>query len=132
MTIRQANLEWTLRRQGTNDWTLPPGLRNDINPFALDEALHVAGTARALSWVASGDARSQALGIGRGPELTLELRGHAATNQIRITFGKRTPSGNLYVATTFADGARLTFELPGSTCDDLLRELGVAESGSTP
>lgn len=132
ITIRDATLEWTLRRQGTNDWTVPPGLRNEINPFALDEALHVAGSSRALSWVASGDARNQALGIGKGPELMFELRGNTSTNQLRVAFGKRSPAGNRYVATTLADGARLTFELPGNACDDLLRELGVAESSSPP
>ncbi|MGE3311617.1 MAG: DUF4340 domain-containing protein [Limisphaerales bacterium] len=133
ITIRNADLEWTVRRQGTNDWTVPPGLRNDINPFALDEALHVAGSSRALSWIAFGDSRNQAFGIGRGPELTLELRGNDSTNQIRVSFGKHSPGGNRYVATTLSDGSQLTFELPGHACDDLLRELGVtADPGSQP
>jgi hypothetical protein len=132
ITIRNADLEWTLRRQGTNDWSVPPGLRNEINPFALEEALHVTGTSRALSWVASGDARHAALGIGSGPELMLELRGNTFTNQLRVAFGKRTPAGNRYVATTLSDGSQLTFELPGDACDDLLRELGIVEPTSPP
>lgn len=127
ITIKDAQHEWTLRRQGTNDWSVPPGLRNEVNPFALEEALHAAGSARALSWVASGDARNQALGIGRGPELTLELRGDLTTNTLRVSFGKRSPAGHRYAATTLADGSRLTFEFPGMACDDLLRELGVTD-----
>jgi len=132
ITIRNAELEWTLRRQGTNDWTVPPGLRNEINPFALEEALHVTGSTRALTWVASGDTRDSVLGIGLGPELTLELRGNSSTNQLRVAFGKRSPAGNRYVATTLADGSRLTFEMPGDICDDLLRELGIVEPTSPP
>jgi hypothetical protein len=132
ITIKDANLEWTLRRQGTNDWSVPPGLRNEINPFALEEALHVAGSSRALSWVASGEARHAALGIGRGPELMLELRGNTSTNQLRVAFGKRSPAGNRYVATTLPDGSQVTFELPGDACDDLLRELGIAEPTTPP
>ncbi len=131
VTIRLPDNEWTVRRQGTNDWSVPPGLRNEINPFALDEALHAAGVSRALSWIAAGDSRDQDLGIGRGPELALELRGNNTTNLLRLALGKRSPAGHRYAATTLPDGSRLTFELHGPTCDDLLRELGVGTAEPT-
>lgn len=137
VTARHRGLDWTLRRQGTNDWTAPPGAVNDVNPFALDEAIHRLSGARALAWLAEGESRHAVYGIGRGPEVTLEFRGNPAPVPLRIAFGKPSPAGNRYAATTLGDGSRLVFELPRSAFADLWRALGISEetgagSGTAP
>lgn len=124
VATRIKGLDWSLRRQGTNDWAAPPGALNDINPFALDEALHHFGEARALAWLAEGTNRHAAFGIGKGPELTIEFRGTPAPPPLRVAFGKATPGGNRYAAATLTDGTRLVFELPRAAYTDLARELG--------
>lgn len=129
VTARHDGMEWTVRRQGTNDWTVPPGARNELNPFALDEALHRLGQTRLLSWRGQGESRARALGVGQGPEITVEFRATATTTNppLRLRFGKQAPGGRRYAATTLADGSQPVFEMLASVFDDLWRELGLPE-----
>ncbi len=130
ITARMTGLDWPLRRQATNEWAGPPGLRANINPFALEESLHRIGHLRALAWVGEGDARAAALGIGRGPEFTLEFRPSPAgpVPPLLFSVGKRTPGGNRFAATRLSDGPRLIFEIAGTAFDDLWRDLGLADT----
>lgn len=132
VTARRDGADWTVRRIGTNDWSVPPGARNEINPFALEEALHRFGETRLVSWRGLGEGRAQALGVGRGPELTLEFRGGPTNPPLRIRFGKAAPGGRRYASTTLSDGSQPVFEIPGIVFDDLWRELGMPSEPENP
>lgn len=135
LTARLDGSEWTLRRQGTNDWSVPPGAKNEVNPFALEEALHRMGQARVAAWRGLGAARAGGLGIGigKGPEITLELRGQPAPPPLHFRFGKAAPGGRRYAALPQPDGSLPVFEIPAPLFEDLWRECGIAgQSPSAP
>ncbi len=126
LTARHDGLEWTLRHQGTNDWAVPPGVRNEINSFALDEALHRLGNTRIIAWRGLGAARAAGLGVGKGPEITLEFRGQPTEPPLKLRFGKPAPGGGRYASITLTDGSEPVFELQASVFDDVWRDSGMA------
>lgn len=136
VSVQHEAMQWTLRRTGTNDWAVPPGWRNEVNPFALEEALHRLGRVRALKWIGPGESRH--LGLTNGPLLTLEFQASpsaAASNTppptVQVAFGKRSPAGNRYAASTLAAGGRMSFEIPGAIFEDLWREIGIADNAAS-
>lgn len=136
VSVQHEAMQWTIRRTGTNDWAVPPGWRNEVNPFALEEALHRLGRVRALKWIGPGESRH--LGLTNGPLLTLEFQASAAASNtppptVQVAFGKRSPAGNRYASSTLSAGGRMSFEIPGSIFEDLWREIGIADpSASAP
>jgi hypothetical protein len=134
LTARHEGVDWTVRRQGTNDWSVPPGALNELNPFALDEALHRLSEARVAAWRGSGPARAASLGIGinKGVEITLDFKGPPAQPPLRFKFGKAAPGGRRYGALQLADGSLPIFEIPGPVFDDVWRESGMAAQSPNP
>lgn len=126
LSLQLEGIEWSLRHQGTNDWAVPPGVRNDLNVFALDEALHRLGDARIIAWRGLGPARAAGLGIGKGPEVSLEFRGQPAPPPLKLRFGKPAPGGRRYASLTLPDGTQPVFEVAGNLLEDLWRESGMS------
>ncbi|MFN0066236.1 MAG: DUF4340 domain-containing protein [Limisphaerales bacterium] len=129
--VQHGDQPWSLTRQGTNHWELPPLYRNEVNPFALDEALHRLGSARALGWVARNDAAGR-FGLSTGIKLTLEFRTAAGTRPppLLLDFGKRSPRGNVYAR---AGGAQApVFEFAGPVFDALWSQLRLPGGGPPP
>lgn len=120
--VQQGDRTWSLTRMGTNHWELPPVYRNEVNPFALDEALHQLGAARALGWAARNDAAGR-FGLSTGVKLTFEFRTAAGARPapLLLDFGKRTPRGHIYARAGGAQGA--VFELAGPVFDALWAQL---------
>lgn len=129
IAVRNDGLDWAIRRVAENDYLPSPGWRNEINPFALEEALFELGQSRALRWVESGDARAHIFGTATGPQVTLAFRASPPQPPLQIAFGKTSAAGHRYAAVTTPDGARLTFELPGAVFDRLWTEIGFTEAG---
>ncbi|MBL9138720.1 MAG: DUF4340 domain-containing protein [Verrucomicrobiales bacterium] len=125
LTVQQTDMDWSIRRQGTNDWVVPAGWKNEVNPFALEEALFRLSQARAVRLVGEGDVAG--LGTTNGPKVLVEFRATPPIPPLRLSFGKRSPAGNRYGAITLTDGSRFTFELPGSIFDNLWREIGLSD-----
>ncbi len=137
LRVRENELEWSVRHLGTNEWATPPSWRNDLNPFALEEAVYQFSQARALRWVAEGEARAAAFGMPAGARLQVEFRpepGGPPVPPLRVTFGKTTLAGNRYASMTTSDGMQLIFEFPGILFDNLWKEIGLAGTArsSTP
>ncbi len=125
IAVTQDGLEWTLRRVGTNDWAVPAGWKNEVNPFALDDALLRLSEARAVSIVGEGD--QSRLVTTNSPLVTLVFRGNPAPAPLQFGFGKRSPAGHRYAAVQSAEGQRLTIELPGAIHEALWKEIGIGD-----
>ncbi len=128
LTARHEGLDWTLRHGGTNEWAVPPGALSELNPFALEEAVHQFGQARVVTWLGVGEARAHSLGIRGGPELVFDFRSTPALPPLRVLLGKAGPSGRRYATTKLPDGTQPVFELSSPLVDDLWREMGVADA----
>lgn len=125
LTVQDTDMNWSIRRLGTNDWAVPAGWKNEVNPFALDEAVFRLSQARAVRLVGEGDVPG--LGTTNGPKVLVEFRATPPIPPLRLAFGKKSPAGNRYGALTLPDGSRFTFELPGSVFDNLWREIGLSD-----
>lgn len=139
LSVQHEGLQWTLRRLGTNDWSVPAGWRNEVNPFALEESLHRLGHSRAVKWIGPGDVKN--LGLTNGPTLMIEFQTPPAATgapanptprTFQVVFGKRSPAGHRYAAATLPSGSRMTFELPGPVFDELWHEIGIANTSTDP
>lgn len=129
--VQQGDRTWSLTRQGPSHWDLPPVYRNEVNPFALDEALHRLGGARALGWAAVDDAAGR-FGLKTGIKLTFEFRPAGGTRPapLLLDFGKRSPRGHIYARLGGTQGP--VFELPGPLFDALWAQLRLPGEAPPP
>src|SRR5690606_28780090 len=51
ISVHDQDLDWSIRHVAPNQWEIPAGWRDEINPFALEEAVYQLGHARVLSWI---------------------------------------------------------------------------------
>ncbi len=128
ITVRHNDLEWTLRHSGTNEWVTPPGWLDDLNPFALEEAVFQFANARALAWVAQGAEAPKTYGTDTGPQVQIEFRSTPARPPLRIALGKASPAGNRYASMAGPDGAPVVFEMPGRIIENLWRQIDLSGS----
>jgi hypothetical protein len=136
LTVRYQDLEWSLRRNGTNDWSAPSGWRKSINPFALEEAVFRLGQTRAVDILAHSEARARLLGADTGPQLTLEFLPSSSRPPLLLAFGKPSPAGHRYAFLFPPDPSTpsppLSIEIPGADFDLLWQEINLADSPLDP
>jgi len=98
-------------------------LRDPIANAAAAETVFRFGAVKAVSWVASGEQRMRAFGIqAESVAIGLQARVDGETRLYSVSFGNRSPSGNVYASTQLPDSAeRLIFEFPGQLHAELIR-----------
>lgn len=90
---------------------------------AAAETVFRFGVAKALSWVGTGEQRLRAFGIqAESPTVGVQARVDGATQLYSVSFGNRSPAGNVYASTQLPGSTeRLIFEFPGQLHAELLR-----------
>jgi hypothetical protein len=98
-------------------------LRDPIANAAAAETVFRFGAVKAVSWVATGEQRLRAFGIqAESATIGLQARVGGETRLHSVSFGNRSPSGNVYASTQLPDSTdRLIFEFPGQLHAELIR-----------
>lgn len=130
LTVRHQDLEWSLRRIGTNDWSAPSSWRKSVNPFALDEAVFRLGQTRALDILAQSEARARLLGADTGPRIIIDFLPSTSRPPLHLAIGKPSPAGHRYAFLLDPSSASppLSIEIPGADFDLLWQEINLADS----
>ena len=105
-TLRQQGRVRRIVRNGPHDWSLAPGITNDL---AVEETVSGFCQLTARAWVAHGPPDRARFGFTDNDlQITLELKGG---DKASVELGSEAP-GNVPYATTTLDGAPWVFECP--------------------
>jgi len=103
--------------------------RDAVLKAALEETLYQLGKLQVVNWVDRGDTQLKRFGIDRQLLIEAVVAGQART--FTIQFGRISPSGHIYAASTLEDGKPVVFEFPRELYRDVAQYLSLpAEAAS--
>ena len=125
LTLRQGERSRTLLRGLNGDWTVAPGSRGVINPFAVEEMVFRLGELNAVMWAARGKENLPAYGFGDANlQVSVDLQLADKTQTLTLDFGRPSPARFRYAATVL-DNQVWIFEFPMFLFEDMDRAFGL-------
>jgi hypothetical protein len=132
VTLREQGRNRTFLRSPAGDWSLAPGSRGRVNPFALEEVVFRLGELTAPAWVARGEENLPRFGFAAtNLQITVELRLEDQPQTLTLDFGGPSPTRFPYAAARL-DGQVWIFEFPWALFSDLVPAFGLPLTEESP